>query len=165
MGNFDPKCRRRGKGFRLTYVLDQNKETDAVAAAAEHRFAVGKVIDMGNAQKDGEITLSPEQWLYNIKNCRYMVTDSFHGACFAIIFNKPFICVANRERGISRFESLFDMLGLSSRLVKNGETLDGRADLLKRLIMRRSTKSWRRKLRGRAAGWRKLCKTEGAAEF
>lgn len=48
---------------------------------------------------------------------------------FAIIFNKPFICVANRERGISRFESLFDMLGLSSRLVKNGETLDGRADL------------------------------------
>lgn len=117
------------KDFGLTYVLDQNKETDAVAAAAEHRFAVGKVIDMGNAQKDGEITLSPEQWLYNIKNCRYMVTDSFHGACFAIIFNKPFICVANRERGISRFESLFDMLGLSSRLVKNGETLDGRADL------------------------------------
>lgn len=117
------------KDFGLTYVLDQNKETDAVAAAAEHRFAVGKVIDMGNAQKDREITLSPEQWLYNIKNCRYMVTDSFHGACFAIIFNKPFICVANRERGISRFESLFDMLGLSSRLVKNGETLDGRADL------------------------------------
>lgn len=66
------------KDFGLTYVLDQNKETDAVAAAAEHRFAVGKVIDMGNAQKDGEITLSPEQWLYNIKNCRYMVTDSFH---------------------------------------------------------------------------------------
>ena len=89
------------KDFGLTYVLDQNRE----------------------------ITLSPEQWLYNIKNCRYMVTDSFHGACFAIIFNKPFICVANRERGISRFESLFDMLGLSSRLVKNGETLDGRADL------------------------------------
>lgn len=45
------------KDFGLTYVLDQNKETDAVAAAAEHRFAVGKVIDMGNAQKDGEITL------------------------------------------------------------------------------------------------------------
>ena len=117
------------KDFGLTYVLDRNKETDAVATAAEHRFAVGKVIDMGNAQKNGEITLSPEQWLYNIKNCRYMVTDSFHGACFAIIFNKPFICVANRERGVSRFESLFGMFGLSSRLVKNGETIDGRTDL------------------------------------
>ena len=34
--------------------------------------------------------LGNEELLAHIKNCEFVMTDSFHGVCFAIIFNKPF---------------------------------------------------------------------------
>lgn len=60
-------------------------------------------------------------WLYNISNSKYVVTDSYHGCVFAILFNKPFIVIANRKRGIDRFTTLLDMLSLSHRMVSSVE--------------------------------------------
>lgn len=60
-----------------------------------------------------------EDWLANIKNCRIFITDSFHGMCFAIIFNKPFIALDNKKRGSARLQSMASLLGLSNRLVSN----------------------------------------------
>ena len=52
----------------------------------------------------------------------FVVCDSFHGAVFSIIFNKPFLVIANKERGMARFDSLLRMYGLEGRLVS--ENLD-----------------------------------------
>ncbi|MHC4952029.1 MAG: polysaccharide pyruvyl transferase family protein [Planctomycetota bacterium] len=52
------------------------------------------------------------QWLYYIKNASYLITDSFHGCCFAIIFKKQFVCIKRNFGGNSRIESLIDMLGI-----------------------------------------------------
>ena len=49
------------------------------------------------------------------------MTDSFHGMAFAILFNKPFIVIGNKERGLERFISLLKMFNLSSRLINNVE--------------------------------------------
>ena len=57
------------------------------------------------------------------------MTDSFHGVCFAIIFNKPFVCIVNPERGASRFESLLGTLGLENRLLGRGEDVNQRPEL------------------------------------
>lgn len=57
------------------------------------------------------------QWLANIANAKYVITDSFHGTVFSVIFHKQFICINNRERGSARFESLLDMLKLQDRLI------------------------------------------------
>ena len=46
-------------------------------------------------------------------------TDSFHGTAFSIIFNKPFIVVANTDRGAARFTSVLKVFGLEDRLVSN----------------------------------------------
>lgn len=40
-------------------------------------------------------TPSVEEWLYYIKNCKFFVGDSFHGLCFSLIFNKPFLITVN----------------------------------------------------------------------
>lgn len=58
-----------------------------------------------------------EDWLSNIIHSDFVITDSFHGMCFAIIFNKPFIAICNRERGGVRFTDLLGHLGLSNRLI------------------------------------------------
>ena len=36
---------------------------------------------------------------------------------FAILFNKPFLIIANPHRGLARFESILKKLGLESRMV------------------------------------------------
>uniref|UniRef100_UPI004056B907 polysaccharide pyruvyl transferase family protein n=1 Tax=Alistipes sp. TaxID=1872444 RepID=UPI004056B907 len=58
-----------------------------------------------------------ENWLANFRDAQYVITDSFHGSVFSIIFNKPFIALGNRARGMSRFNSLLKIFGLKDRLI------------------------------------------------
>lgn len=51
-------------------------------------------------------------WLNLIKNAHYVITDSFHGSVFSIIFRKQFITVSTVSRGNARIESLFHTLGI-----------------------------------------------------
>ncbi|WP_277750323.1 polysaccharide pyruvyl transferase family protein [Pseudoalteromonas phenolica] len=68
-------------------------------------------------------TISMYEWLGNIKNAEFVVTDSFHGCVFCIIFNTPFACILNEERGKDRFTSLLKQFGLESRLL-NSQFID-----------------------------------------
>ena len=63
--------------------------------------------------------ISIEQWLLSIKNCELLITDSFHGMCFAIIFNKPFIAISNGINSNTRFESLLEMLDIENRCIND----------------------------------------------
>lgn len=60
-----------------------------------------------------------EEWLAEVANCDLFITDSFHGVCFAIIFNKPFICVHKSKDTIERLKSLFEIFGIENRLYNN----------------------------------------------
>lgn len=62
---------------------------------------------------------SVPQWLGTIANAKAVVTDSFHGAVFSIIFRRPFVVVANPDRGNSRMETLLAELNMADRLVYN----------------------------------------------
>lgn len=67
---------------------------------------------------------SIESWVEAFYAADFIVTDSFHGSVFSIIFNKPFIAIVNKERGASRFESLFELLGISERLIYDEKELN-----------------------------------------
>ena len=58
-----------------------------------------------------------EQWLEGIYSSDLVITDSFHGVVFSIIFNKPFYVRLNKERGVSRFISLLESLDLEDRIL------------------------------------------------
>lgn len=60
-------------------------------------------------------------WLKILKNAKFIVTDSFHGLAFSIIFNKQFICIANKARGASRMKSILSLMGLEHRLIFEGQ--------------------------------------------
>ena len=63
----------------------------------------------------GIVSLPPvEDWLNGIRKADYVLTDSFHGTVFSIIFHKQFVCLGNKDRGNSRFESLLEMAGLEN---------------------------------------------------
>lgn len=65
------------------------------------------------------IVPSIESWLMAFDTAKYIVTDSFHGCVFSILFNKPFIVYGNYERGLERFISLLDVFQLRHRLVNS----------------------------------------------
>lgn len=93
----------------ISYIINQKDNT--------------KVVEMYREKNNIEIVelykskMPMEDWLNAIKNCKLLITDSFHAACFAIIFNKPFICTVNPHTGIARYESIFEMLQIKNQLI------------------------------------------------
>lgn len=62
---------------------------------------------------------SIEDWIGSFSDADFIITDSFHGTVFSIIFNKPFISIVNKERGASRFNSFLGQLNLTNRMVND----------------------------------------------
>lgn len=77
--------------------------------------------------------LQEEEWLWYIKHSDFVITDSFHGTCMAVLFHKPFIAIGNPERGTSRFESLLGSLNLNGRYVERAEQIPEKPELLEAL--------------------------------
>lgn len=67
-----------------------------------------------------------EKWLASFRDAKYIITDSFHGCLFSIIFNKPFICLYNKWRGGARFESLLALLDNNENIIYNIEDLNAK---------------------------------------
>ncbi|GLU43208.1 polysaccharide pyruvyl transferase family protein [Allomuricauda sp. NBRC 101325] len=54
-----------------------------------------------------------EDWINGIANSTFVVTDSFHGVAFSILFKKQFVCIINEKRGKTRMSNLLGILGLN----------------------------------------------------
>lgn len=60
------------------------------------------------------------EWLGLVKNADLILTNSFHGTAFSIIFEKKFFCFVNgqaNERMNTRFYGILDYLGLNDRVI------------------------------------------------
>lgn len=107
----------------FSYILDYTPATEAfvVSVAQQRGLEVTDFFDGDSVGSYGSSGLMPmpsvQEWLKGFAESQFVVTDSFHGTVFAIVFNKPFITIANRDRGVSRFESLLSLFGLQDRLV------------------------------------------------
>ena len=66
-----------------------------------------------------DITL--QEWLLLLSGAQYVLTDSFHGACFSILFQKPFIVKKNVRRGGARFDHLLSTFALTDRMVERSD--------------------------------------------
>ena len=71
--------------------------------------------------RGGKFRLCPDvkEFLNLINNATYMVTDSFHGTCFAINFNKQFVEILPNNATGTRNQSILFLTGLSSRIVSD----------------------------------------------
>lgn len=73
---------------------------------------------------------NPKRWLQEIAKSEFVITDSFHGVVFSILFHKQFITLPAIPERFERIESLLAMLGLSDRIVKTEEELVKKKDTL-----------------------------------
>lgn len=68
--------------------------------------------------------IGPIKWLNLIKNAEYIITNSFHGLAFSLIFNKQFFVelLSNSDSNARMIELLEDM-NLSSRLISDWQDI------------------------------------------
>lgn len=74
--------------------------------------------DFLNLQKKVKFSMSPEQFLAEIKNAKLVVTASFHCLAFAIIFHKPVVAILTGDKGKDeRVLNLLRICGLEHRIL------------------------------------------------
>lgn len=110
------------KGNLLVYMLDQTKEKEALVdriaqAKGLTPFWMNSDIDDETLPLKQRIKMPVEQWLRSFDDAKFVLTDSFHGCVFSIIFRKQFLAIGNKERGLSRFQSLLTLFSLQDRLI------------------------------------------------
>ncbi len=75
-------------------------------------------MEIDDSDAIGLIDISPEEWLGLILHASYVVTDSFHGTAFSIIFRKDFSSlIPNESRRGCRISDMLDLFGLNKRLI------------------------------------------------
>lgn len=108
------------KPLIAAYILDPDSRKNFVmedAAAALGADVVKMTCNPGNGLQMPTV----DKWISNFDKSDFVITDSFHGCVFAIIFRKPFIAIGNEWRGLDRFQSLLDTFGICDRLVNNSD--------------------------------------------
>lgn len=122
----------QSEGNLKVYVLDKTSEKQSFIGLFEKKLGLkqfevlpDKTIIQDKIEDINDFVYpSPAKWLKGFQDAKFVVTDSFHGTVFSILFNIPFISIGNKDRGMARFESLLKMFGLEDRLVSNIDNFD-----------------------------------------
>lgn len=83
-----------------------------VVAIDQMLFSLSKKID--NHVKDA----GPKEFIELYANASFVITDSFHGTCFAVNFGKPFVSVSAGKKS-NRIASLLLVLDINERLINS----------------------------------------------
>ena len=118
-------------GNCFAYILDKNEEKQRIIDFISRKLelkpfnvmAKSKFMEVGPKHIDDCVMPPVEQWLDGFNKAKFVITDSFHGCVFSIIFKKPFIVIGNESRGMARFDSLLRMFKLENRLIHSENDL------------------------------------------
>lgn len=66
---------------------------------------------------------SVQEWIRRIGGARFVITDSFHGAVFSILYKRNFAVIRNNNGKDSRLTNLLECLGLQNRVFDSTKDL------------------------------------------
>lgn len=109
--------------FLAYYIITMTPEKRKAIEFAAAKLGL-KTVDMKGK-------LPVEDWLYYIKNCEYYIGDSFHGTCFALMFNKNFLVISPRTgENDTRLDTLLETVNMQNRQLQSAKEVYSREDLL-----------------------------------
>lgn len=143
--------------YVLLYQLQKSPQVHAAAEAVAKRL--GKPLLNIDASpkfwtrpgKDVRPS-SPSEWLGLFKNAAAVVTNSFHGTVFSVLFHRSFYCIdliGEKAKRAGRMKNLCDQLGLNERFISGDDPLTFNnvnwVDVEKRLsILRKASEDYLR---------------------
>lgn len=115
--------------YLLIYTCTVNDINMVKAAVAEGKRRKLKIIEISNyginrfvINHKVKTDIGIEEWLGYIKNAKLICTNSFHGICFSVIFQKNFF-VFERDKRDFRMLDIVQNLGIEDRLIPAGDYL------------------------------------------
>ena len=106
------------KQYICTVMLKKENYNIIKNAKALEDFNDFDIIDAIHDQHDSFRTVS--EWLDAIRSAKYVITDSFHGTVFSIIFKKQFVCIISKNyNGQARIPSLLSTLHIDNNRIYN----------------------------------------------
>ena len=121
------------EGELFTYILDKTKHKESIIEEIARNTGFRRYECMPKYKtKYAEVKRYAEEcvypsitkWIRSIMDAKLIVTDSFHGMVFSIIFNKPFFVLINIDRGSARFTSLLKLFNLEDRIIYDINSLN-----------------------------------------
>lgn len=100
----------------FSYILDLTDEKKDFIIKTANKMKLVPII----ISAEDKLSCSIESWLAYYRDSEFIITDSFHGTVFSLIFHKPFNCLLNESRGNDRFESLLTLFEMTDRVAKIG---------------------------------------------
>lgn len=110
---------------QLEYNFSAEPAISEVIKSAKQYFNCGMILidHMFRRIEDGDhkfCSLGPNEFIWLFKHAKAVVTSSFHGTMFSIIYRKPFVSVAPpKEHLDSRIADTLEEMGLANHLIFN----------------------------------------------
>ena len=110
------------KPYILIYQVIPNPLANEIADIAAKKLKA-EIIEIAskvnNTQRNHRVvyTASPEEFLGWIMNARFVVTTSFHGTAFSVIFNKAFVSIKQNKPSDLRIKSILNQFQLIDRFI------------------------------------------------
>ena len=112
--------------FYFTILDEPDGADDMVRRMAKERglkiVRIGGVRDIAKPGFINARASGPREFLGLIRGASFIVTSSFHGSVFSILYEKEFLSICNNNNRNSRLETLMSNLGLSNYLVHDVQT-------------------------------------------
>ena len=105
--------------FIAAYCLDKTEDKANIFDAISEKYNMPLHVFSAH----DNISLNVEQWIAVFRDAEVVITDSFHGTIFSILFHKPFYTILNPHRGNERFTSLLSSLHLDNRIIETKEAV------------------------------------------
>lgn len=120
--------------MRMLHEIAQQRRTKVILVLDMGKEGFEQSLHQIDADAYPDVILKRDvdffQWIHYYADCSGVITDSFHGTIFSIIFQKPFISKSNAKRGAERFVSLLEPIGLIDHLFSDFESMIEVSDLL-----------------------------------
>lgn len=113
--------------YILIYALGPDERLTKIAKRISTEKGV-KIVELNDKKQENYFcdqvsSAGPKEFLTLIKNANAIITNSFHGTIFSIIFEKEFYTITRLNRN-SRMENILDIVGMRDRLIDNIEEID-----------------------------------------
>lgn len=120
----DPTLLLLGDFYVNRFRLARNKSNKSldyifsyILRKEQYKSLLSTIFDKTKIPIHKSVIESPEEWLNNIYNSSLIITNSYHGMVFSIIFKKQFIVVLEDGNAMNdRFITLLNYIGLENRI-------------------------------------------------
>lgn len=113
--------------YGFVYLIGNSPNARKIAAQIAERMGIERVLVCTNRRAEWhcprhgifreKYVYAPDDFLQYISHAAFVVTNSFHGTAFSILYQRPFFTLMNGTAGDSRMQTMLGVFGLARRTI------------------------------------------------